>query len=153
MTTSRFIAGVLLMLVAGQAPVTMAQSRARTGATPEDEQVLVIRGTEQGAGATRSGVDKARQAPVRAQQEQGVTVMRPDPDGFMRDTQRLAAEAEAREDRAAREEARDRDRQLTRTLKAVEDAAREAEQEARTRQDRYYPVYVPARPQGPPPPK
>jgi hypothetical protein len=44
---------------------------------------------------------------------------------------------------AARDEAEATNRQLRETLEALESAARAAEYEARTRAERYYPVYVP----------
>jgi hypothetical protein len=102
-----------------------------------------VQGTPQKAAGQRNQV-----AQPTGQREAGVIVLRPVPGSFMRETARLAAEADAREERAARDEAREANRQTTRAMLAVEDAARAAEDEARTRSQRYYPVYV-ARPYPP----
>lgn len=140
----RMLAAVLLpaVLFPGAA---LAAPPASQPANDADGSVVVMRGTQtqvQGAPQKAAG-QRSHAAPPTGQREAGVIVMRPAPDSFMRETTRLAAEAEARETRSAREDARERDRQLTKTLRAVEDAARAAEEEARTRSDRYYPVYVP----------
>ena len=106
--------------------------------------VVVMRGSQtQVQGAPQKAVGQQSHTTPAAQPEQGVVVMRPASGSFLTETTRLAAEAEARETRSAREDARERDRQLTKTLRALEDAARAAEEEARTRSARYYPVYVP----------
>jgi len=120
----------VLPLAATGDPRTTTQSGA------SGELARVIRGTRQDHGEPRKSV--SRPAPVARQSGQlvnGEIVMRPAPGSFMRETSRLAAAAEARGARSAQEEAREADRQLTRTLQAVEE-------EVRTRPQRYYPVLV-----------
>jgi len=56
-------------------------------------------------------------------QENGVVVMRPAPGSFMRETTRLAAEAEARDERAAWEAAQEANVQLKDALRALGNAA------------------------------
>ena len=131
------IATVLPAVATGD-PQTTAQSG------PPGASTLVIRGTRQYHG--ERGKPVGRPGPVARQSGQaelGVIVMRPAPGSFMRETKRLAAEAEARDARLAAEEAREADRQRTRALQAVEYAADAVAQEARTRSQRYYPVFVP----------
>ncbi len=129
----------------------MAQAQGRRDSAGEEHQVVILRGAEAGKSQGRQNVAATgRAGGTLVRQEAGVTVMRPAPDSFLRGTERLAAEAAARDDSEARAAALERDRQVTRTLKAVEDAARAAEQEAITRRDRYYPVYVPVRPEATP---
>lgn len=104
---------------------------------------MVIRGTQQYHGEPGKSVSRPRPVPPQSgQMEKGVIVMRPAPGSFLQETKRLAAEAEARDARLALEEAREAERQRTRTLQAVEDAAYAVEEEARTRSQRYYPVFV-----------
>lgn len=113
--------------------------------------VLVIRGTEQQGSRQNSPAPREPSA-TRSTSESGVIVDRPNPTGFLRETSRLAAQAEAREQRAAQQQSREKDRQLTETLRALENAARAAENEYRTRSERYIPVYYPApKPPGPTP--
>jgi hypothetical protein len=69
-------------------------------------------------------------------QENGVVVMRPAPGTFMRETTRLANEAEARDELAAREAAREANLRLNGALRAAEDAANAVERQQRTM--RYY---------------
>jgi hypothetical protein len=145
MTTSVKLTTAIL-LIAG--PVALAAKADPPASRPPDDAgvpVVVIRGSQtqvQGVPEKATG-QRSQAAPPTGQREAGVIVLRPAPDSFMRETTRLAAEAEAREERAAQEDARERDRQLTKTLQAVEDAARATEEEARTRSERYYPIYVP----------
>ena len=73
------------------------------------DTVIVIRGSEP-------------QLPPGSQ-ENGVVVMRPAPGSFMRETTRLAKEAEARDERAAREAAQEANVQLREVLRALENAA------------------------------
>lgn len=107
-----------------------------------ESPVLVIRGTEQ-QGPRQKYPAPRKPSDIRSTSESGVIVDRPDPAGFLRETNRLAAQAEAREQRAAELQSREKDQQLTETLRALEDAARAAENEARTRSERYIPVYYP----------
>jgi hypothetical protein len=74
-----------------------------------DASVIVLRGSQ-------SRVPTARE-------ENGVIVMRPADGSFMRETTRLAVEAEARSERAAREAARETTSRLVAALRAVESAA------------------------------
>ena len=140
----KMLAAVLLLAVLFPG-ATLADPPTTKPANDADASVVVMRGGQeqvQGAPQTAAG-QRTHAAPPTGQRQAGVIVMRPAPDSLMRETTRLAAEAEALETRSAREDARERDRQLTKTLRAVEDAARAAEEEARTRSNRYYPVYVP----------
>ena len=86
-----------------------------------DASVIVMRGSQ-------------AQVPT-GRQENGVIVMRPAPGSFLRETTRLAAEAEARNERAAREEARETNSRLVEALRAVEVAANTVER--RRHSDRY----------------
>ena len=116
-----------------------------------DPAVVVIRGTEKHDARQKSPATRVTST-TRTTSEAGVIVDRPDPAGFLRETVRLAAQAEAREQRAAEQQSREKDRQLTETLRALEDAARATEYEAHTRSERYIPVYYPPRqPPGPTP--
>lgn len=138
MTAKILLAATLLPLIAVADPAATAKP-AVTDAT-----VLVVRGSQtQVHSATQKATGQRGHTIPAAQTDHGVIVMRPASGSFMRETTRLASEAEAREARAAREEARAKDLQLIKTLKAVEVAAHAAEAEARTRSQRYYPVYVP----------
>jgi len=113
--------------------------------------VLVIRGTEQ-QGARQKSAATQRLSATRSTSESGVIVDRPNPAGFLNETGRLAAQAEAMEQQAAQQQSREKDRQLTETLRALEDAARAVGNEARTRSERYIPVFLsPPKPPGPTP--
>jgi hypothetical protein len=94
---------MMLALTAIADPV----DRGAGGAT--DASVIVLRGSQ-------AKVPTARE-------ENGVIVMRPAAGSFMRETTRLAAEAEARNERAAREQARETSSRLVSALLAVESAA------------------------------
>jgi hypothetical protein len=133
-----------ILLIAGFLPLA-AKADPPASRPPDDADgtVVVIRGSQkQVRNAPQKSAGQRSYTIPRTQMDQGVIVMRPASGSFMRETTRLASEAEAREARAAREEARAKDLQLIKTLQAVEDAARAAEEEARTRSERYY-MYVP----------
>jgi hypothetical protein len=99
----------VLIVVAGLPLTAIADSRAPTNGGASGMSVIVMRGIQ------------VQGPPVR--NENGVIVMRPTPGSFMRETTRLAAEAEARNEWAAREEARDTTARLAGALSAVESAA------------------------------
>lgn len=80
------------------------------------EPVALIRGSNISAAPLTP-----RSAP--AAHGQTVVVMRPESGSFMRETTRLAHEAQAREERVAEEQARHTNRQLLDTLEAIERAA------------------------------
>jgi ABC-type phosphate transport system substrate-binding protein len=144
MTTFRTLTTATLLIAGFLAPTAKADPPASRPSDSTDGPIVVIRGSQtQVQGAPRKAAGQRSHATPVAQTEQGVVVMRPSSGSFMRETTRLAAEADAREERAAQQEAREANQQLTRTLQAIADAARAAEDEARTRSQRYYPVYVP----------
>lgn len=68
------------------------------------------------AGETAGTVAVIRGADIAAHPSSGVVVMRPPRDSFLRETTRLAAEADAREERAAADRAEDANRQLAAAL-------------------------------------
>jgi hypothetical protein len=84
---------------------------------------------EDGATAAQVAVIRGKQIPIQSRHEQGVIVMRPERGSFMRETKRLAAEAEARDERAARREARETNLRLTSTLRTLENAAAAVQQQ------------------------
>jgi hypothetical protein len=141
MTTASMLAlsVIATVLLGASALADPQQTRSQTDAAAP---VLVIRGTEQQA-ARQTAPAVRKPSATRSTSESGVIVDRPDPAGFLRETSRLAAQAEANEQRAAQQQSREKDRQLTETLRALEDAARAVEDEARTRSERYIPVYYP----------
>jgi ABC-type phosphate transport system substrate-binding protein len=144
MTTLRTLTIATLLIAGCLALAAKAAPPASKPSDSPDGPVVVIHGSQtQVQGAPQKAAGQRSRATPAAQTEQGVVVMRPASGSFMRETARLSAEADAREERAAQEEAREVNQQLTRTLQAVADAARAAEDEARTRSRRYYPVYVP----------
>jgi hypothetical protein len=144
MTTSQTLTTATLLITGFLAPSAKADPPAFRPSDSPDGSVVVIRGGQtQVQGVRQKVVGQRSHATLSAQTEQGVVVMRPASGSFMRETTRLAAEADAREERAAHEEAREVNQQLGRTLQAVADAARAAEDEARTRSQLYHPVYVP----------
>ena len=123
---------------------TLADPPTNQPANDADGSVVVMRGSQtQVQGTPQKAARQRSRTNPTARTDHGVIVMRPASGSFMRETTRLASEAEAREVRAAREAAREKDLQLIKTLRAVEDAAQAAEEEARTRSQRYYPIYVP----------
>ena len=143
--------GVIATALLDASAVADPQMTGKLTQADMDPAVLVIRGTEQQRSRPKSPALRKPSA-TRTNSESGVIVDRPDPAGFLRETSRLAAQAEAREQRAAEQQSREKDRQLTETLRALEDAARAAENEYRTRSERYIPVYYPApKPPGPTP--
>jgi hypothetical protein len=95
-----------------------------------DAPVTVIRGSQV---QVQSGSQKAihDRATPSSESVQAVIVMRPAPGTFLRETTRLAAEAEAREHRAAKAEARETNLRLSLALQAVEDAAHAVETQPR----------------------
>lgn len=151
MTTASMLA---VGVIATALPVASALAGPQETRSQADAaaSVVVIRGTEQQGGPQKS-LDHRKPPSTRSTSEYGVIVDRPDPAGFLRETGRLAAQAEAREQRAAQQQSLEKDRQLTETLRALEDAARAAENEARTRSERYIPVYYPPRKSPGPTPK
>ena len=105
-TTALLIAAVFSLAATGDPQTTVRFDE------PE-KPVSVIRGTQQDHGEPKNPV--SRPGPVAQQagrRENGVIVMRPAPGGFMRETTRLAAEAEVRDSRSTQDEARETDRQL-----------------------------------------
>jgi hypothetical protein len=142
MTTSRKLTTATL-LVAGLIPLAAkADPPASRPPVGSDESVIVIRGSRVQSAPQKADGKRSHTIPA-ARTEQGVIVMRPASGSLMRETTHLSAEADARDERAAQEEAREANLQMTEAMKAVEDAARAAEEEARTRSERYYPIYVP----------
>jgi hypothetical protein len=144
-----FAASVIATVLLGAS--ALADPQETESRADAEAPVLVIRGTEQQDARQKSPAAR-KPAATRSTSESGVIVDRPDPAGFLRETGRLAAQAEANEQRAAQQQSREKDRQLTETLRALEDAARAVEDEARTRSERYIPVYYPPpKPPGPTP--
>ena len=82
------------------------------------ESVIVIRGGEPAARSGRTGSSQAGLTTMETVDE-GVVVMRPAGDSFMRESKRLAAEADAREQRAAYEWAQEANRRLAEALDAA----------------------------------
>jgi hypothetical protein len=82
---------------------------------------------EDGVAAPQVAVIRGSQAPILSRHEQGVIVMRPERGSLMRETTRLAAEAEAREERAARQEAREVNLRLASALLALQVSAAAAQ--------------------------
>jgi len=78
---------------------------------------------EDSAIAPQVAVIRGSQTPILSRREHGVIVMRPERGSFMRETMRLAAEAEARDERAARQEAREANLRLSSALRSLENAA------------------------------
>ena len=148
-TASMFAASVIAIVLLGASALAEPQ-QAKSQADAE-ARVLVIRGTEE-QGVRQKSPAARKPSATRSTSESGVIVDRPNPAGFLNETGRLAAQAEAREQRAAQQQSREKDRQLTEALRALEDAARAVENEARTRSERYIPVYYPPpKPPGPTP--
>jgi len=88
-----------------------------------DESVAVIRGSSASAQRNAQAVQPSTQRTAISTKDEGVVVMRPASGSFMRETSRLATEAEARERRAAAEEARALNRQAAEALESVKKAA------------------------------
>ena len=82
------------------------------------ESVIVIRGGEPAARSGRAGSSQAGLTTM-VTVDTGVVVMRPAGESFMRETKRLAAEADAREQRAAIERAQEANRRLAEALDAA----------------------------------
>jgi len=136
--------GIAVLLISAIAAAAAAQTPPASGR--DTAPIVVLRGSQhQHSDSARQPTSTQAHASRigTARQENGVTVMRPAPDSFLRETRRLAANEEARAASAARDETQATNRQLRETLEALEAAARAAEHEARTRAERYYPVYVP----------
>jgi hypothetical protein len=130
MTAKALLAATLLPLTAIADPPAPANN----GAT--DAPVIVMRGSQvQVQGGPQKAVKAGNQAAPPGQQEDVVIVMRPAPGSFLRETTRLASEAEVREERAAQEEAREANMRLTEALQAVEEAANAVQ--AQPRKTRY----------------
>jgi len=120
MTFKALLVATLLPLMAiadGSAPANDDRS---------DTLVIVIRGSQ-------VQIQGGKRAAPSSQQEGAVIVMRPASGSFMRGTTRLAAEADAREERAAQEEARETNLRLSEALRAVEDAAKAVQAQARSK--------------------
>jgi hypothetical protein len=71
------------------------------------------------AGETAGTVAVIRGTDTTTHPSSGVIVMRPPRDSFLRETTRLAAEADAREDRAAADHAEDAQRRLAEALESL----------------------------------
>jgi hypothetical protein len=144
-----FAASVIATVLLGAS--ALADPQGTRSQADAEAPVLVIYGSEQ-QGARQKSPAARKPSATRSTSESGVIVDRPNPAGFLRETSRLAAQAEANEQRAAQQQSLEKDRQLTETLRALEDAARAVEEEARTRSERYIPVYYPPpKPPGPTP--
>jgi len=131
-----------ILVVAIVLPLTaIADGPGHSSGGATDVSVTVMRGSqEQVQGAPQKAGGAGHRATPPGRQEHGVIVMRPAPGSFMRETTRLAAEAEARDARAAREEARESNLRLTKALRAVQDAANAVQ--AQQRRKRYW-ILVP----------
>ena len=115
------------LIVAAVLPLSaVADPPGQGTGSASDVPVIVMRGAQTQMPAGR--------------QENGVIVMRPAPGSFLRETTRLAAEAEARDERAAREEAREANLRLMGTLQAVTNAANAIERQQRKK--RYF-IFAP----------
>jgi hypothetical protein len=73
--------------------------------------------------ASDPSVSVIRGSHSTATQDETVVVMRPERGSFLRETTRLAQEAQAREERAAAEQARETNRRLSGMTEAIEQAA------------------------------
>ena len=82
------------------------------------ESVIVIRGGEPAARSDRTGSSHAGLT-TTVTVDEGVVVMRPAGESFMRETTRLAIEADAREHRAAAERAQEANRRIAEALDAI----------------------------------
>ena len=135
---------IVVLLISAIAVAAAAQTQPVSGR--DTVPIVVLRGSphQRSTDARQPTAGQAHTSRTgTARQENGVTVMRPAPDSFLRETRRLAANEEARAASAARDATQATNRQLRETLEALEAAARAAEYESRTRAERYYPVYVP----------
>jgi hypothetical protein len=83
-------------------------------------------------------------------QSSSVVVMRPASGSFLRETTRLAAAAEAREERLARERERETSLAIAEALRALQATAYASA--SMTSADTWWPVLVPISSQRPPPP-
>jgi hypothetical protein len=94
-----------------------------------EDSVAVIRGSHVQVDGSSSTSARTTKKPAKSTlPDENVAVLRPAPGSFMRETSRLAAEAQAREEQAARETARETNRQVAEALQAVEEAAEAAAQ-------------------------
>jgi len=109
---------LLAMLALAACPAAMANDRA---------SVVVIRGGELGSWSPSKS--------------SSVIVMRPASGSFLRETTRLAAEADAREERLARQRERDTDVRIAEALGALQATAYAAANS--TRADNWWPVFLP----------
>jgi hypothetical protein len=112
-----FAASVIATVLLGAS--ALADPQETRSQADAEAPVLVIHGTEQ-QGARQKSPAARKPSATRSTSESGVIVDRPNPAGFLRETSRLAAQAEANEQRAAQQQSREKDRQLTETLRALE---------------------------------
>lgn len=116
---------LVAMLALAAGPAVMADDAA---------SVVVIRGNEIGSWSESNS--------------SSVVVMRPASGSFLRETTRLAAEAEAREERLARQRERDNSLEIARVLRALEATAYASA--SMTSADAWWPVFLPVNGQRPP---
>ena len=115
-TTTIFLNRLNLALHVTLASVLVSIGCARPAAAElPGESVIVMRGGEPTARSGRTGSSQAGLATVVTFDE-GVVVMRPAAESFMRETKRLVAEADLREQRTAIERAQEANRRLAEAL-------------------------------------
>jgi hypothetical protein len=88
-----------------------------------DDSVAVIRGSSTSTQRKQKSAKPSTQRTATSTKDESVVVMRPASGSFMRETNRLAAEAEVREQRAAAEEARAVNQRAAEALEAAKKAA------------------------------
>jgi preprotein translocase subunit SecD len=99
-----------------------------------NESVVVVRGSHVQVQGGSTQAAKATKLPANSpQSDQNVAVLRPVPGSFMRETTKLAAAAQAREEQAARETALATNRQIAEALESVEEAAEAASEQSNKR--------------------
>jgi hypothetical protein len=116
---------------------TAAMALAAASAVMADQtaSVVVIRGGEVGSWSDSNS--------------SSVVVMRPESGSFLRETTRLAAEAEAREERLARERERETSLAIAEALRALQATAYASA--SMTSADTWWPVFLPVNGHRPPP--
>ena len=118
---------VAVLLSAAVIPfASQADPPASQPADDDDGAVVVIRGMRTTVYTPPGAANAAKKAGAQPTADEAVIVHRGASGSFMRNTQRLAAEARARDERAAWEEAREANRRLIAELEAQEAARQEA---------------------------
>ena len=138
MTTANCMTAMVVVSASLFPLMATAGHSARTDNRANDT-VVVIRGGD-GQGSPQNSVRPGSRAAPSDQQVDAVIVMRPAPGSFMRETGRLAAEAEVREEHAAREDAREANQRLSEAMAAVRSAAAAVEEQSR---EAHYVVVAP----------